>query len=148
LKAILLAGFLALLAGQPAQAVEEMGRLFLTPEQRAALEARRRTRQPDKPAAAALAPTTRVDGYVRRQGGKSTIWLNGEPLTESRGPGARIEAGKTGQPGVAVPLGEDSRSAHARVGQSVDSVTGEVKDPLGEGEIRVQRSPAKPQARK
>jgi hypothetical protein len=146
LKPLLLAGSLLLLWLPPAQAAEDMGRLFLTPEQRAALDARRKARQPDKPAAVAASPTTRVDGYVRRQGANSTIWLNGLPVTES--PGTRIEAGKGGQAGVAVPLGDEARSAHARVGQSVDSATGEVKDPLGEGEISVKRAPVKPQARK
>jgi hypothetical protein len=148
LKPVLLAALVGVVLAGTAEAAEEMGRLFLTPEQRAALEARRKARQPDKPAAAAVAPITRVDGYVRRQGGNSTIWLNGEPFIESRTPGARREPGKAGQPGVAVPLGDESRSSHARVGQSVDSATGEVKDPLGEGEIRVRRTPEKAQARK
>ena len=43
---------------------QELGRLFFTPEQRAALDARRRARVPDKPAAVPIvaSPTTRVDG--------------------------------------------------------------------------------------
>src|SRR4051794_17272839 len=54
---------------------EDFGRLFFTPDQRAALDARRRARVPDKPAAVVIAsPTTRVDGYVKRNGGPSTVF--------------------------------------------------------------------------
>ena len=62
---------------------QEVGRLFFTPDQRAALDARRKARVPDKPAAVAVAsPTTRVDGFVKRSRGPSTVWVNGEPLPE------------------------------------------------------------------
>ena len=113
---------------------QEVGRLFFTPEQRAALDARRKARVPDKPAAVVVAsPTTRVDGFVQRSNGPSTVWVNGEPLPEgSEGP--RIG------PRVSVPLGEGGRRAALKPGEVLDRGTGEVRDVV-EGEIRVRRAP-------
>ena len=64
---------LVLLAAFPCQA-QELGRLFFTPDQRAALDARRKARVPDRPTVTTtVSPTTRLDGYVKRQGGRSTV---------------------------------------------------------------------------
>ncbi len=73
-----------LTAAASASGAQEFGRLFFTPEQRAALDARRKARVPDKPAAAptVASPTTRLDGYVVRSEGRSTIWVNGESLQD------------------------------------------------------------------
>lgn len=125
---------LALLAALPGEA-QELGRLFFTPDQRAALDARRKARVPDKPAAVVVAsPTTRVDGYVKRSGGRSTVWVNGESLPE--GPAeARIGEGER----VSIPVGEGGRRATLRPGEALDRGTGEVRDVIGDGEIRVRR---------
>ncbi len=123
------------LAATPAFA-QEVGRLFFTPEQRAALDARRKARVPDKPSATVVAsPTTRVDGFVQRSGGPSTVWVNGEPLPEGSGDLPRIG------PRVSVPLGEGGRRAALKPGQTLDRGTGEVRDVIGDGEIRVRRAP-------
>lgn len=112
---------------------QELGRLFFTPEQREAMDARRKARVPDKPAAAAVvaSPTTRLDGYVRRSRGPSTVWVNGESV-DAR-PGAE---GK-----VAVPVGDGGARVGMKPGEVLDRGTGEVRDILGEGEIRIRRSP-------
>lgn len=109
---------------------QEIGRLFLTPEQRAALDARRRARVPDKPAAApaVASPVTRVDGYVRRSGGPPTVWINGESVTDTAPDGGRVP----------VDAGDGSR-ARLKPGESVDRGTGAVRDVIGDGEIRVER---------
>ena len=121
------------LAATPAFA-QEVGRLFFTPEQRAALDARRKARVPDKPSATVVAsPTTRVDGFVQRSGGPSTVWVNGEPLPEGSGDLPRIG------PRVSVPLGEGGRRAALKPGQTLDRGTGEVRDVIGEGRITVER---------
>jgi len=71
----------------------EVGRLFFTPAERAALERSRREAQaapipapeppPPRPVVrapppAAVLPVITVDGYVRRSGGEATVWVNGE----------------------------------------------------------------------
>jgi hypothetical protein len=124
------------LAGQACLA-QELGRLFFTPEQRAALDARRKARVPDRPSAAVVAsPTTTLDGYVKRSGGRSTVWVNGEALPEGSGDAPRI--GSSGDGRVSVPIGE-GRRAGIKPGEAIDRGTGEVRDVLGSsGEIRVK----------
>lgn len=129
----------------PASA-QELGRLFFTPEQRAALDARRKARVPDKPAAVpqAESPVTRVNGAVRRGGGNSTVWINGETVPESGPEGARVVPREAGAGRVTVPAGEGAQHYDLRVGQSVDRGSGEVRDVIGEGEIRVGSRRAAP----
>jgi hypothetical protein len=127
----LLAGLLVFTCAQ----AQDFGRLFFTPEERAALDARRRARLPDKPAAApaVAAPVTRVDGYVRRSEGPSTVWVNGGRVEEAA-PGSDAR--------VSIPLGQGAGRVRLKPGETLDRGTGEVRDVLGpRGEIKVQ--PAK-----
>jgi hypothetical protein len=112
---------------------QQLGRLFFTDDQRAALDARRRARVPDKPSAApvVVSPTTRLDGFVKRSEGPSTVWVNGEPLQENVRPGERS---------VSVPVGDSGTRVELKPGQVLDRGTGEVRDVLGDGEIRVRRN--------
>jgi hypothetical protein len=113
---------------------QEIGRLFFTPEQRAALDARRRARVPDKPATAPIvaSPTTRLDGYVRRSSGPSTVWVNGTTV-DGASPG--------GDARVSVPVGDSGARVRLKPGETLDRSTGEVRDVLGiSGEVRVGRS--------
>jgi len=110
---------------------QELGRLFFTAQQREALDARRRARVPDKPAATPLviSPTTRLDGYVRRSDGRSTVWVNGDTADDS-----------APQADGRVPLPVDSGArVRLKPGQVLDRNSGEVSDVLGpRGEIRVR----------
>lgn len=128
--ALLIAALLAV----PAVHGQELGRLFFTPEQRQALDARRRARVPDKPAPAPLAvsPTTRLDGYVRRSDGRATVWVNGASQDESR----PLPDGR-----VAVSVGDGGARVRLKPGEVLDRSSGEVTDVLGErGELRVGRA--------
>ncbi len=119
---------------QPCSA-QDVGRLFFTPEQRQALDARRRARLPDRPNAPVnTSSTTRLNGYVSRENGKSTVWVNGEPLPETASEAPRI--GGSGRVTVNV---ESGARANLRPGEVLDRGTGEVKDVLGNGEIRIER---------
>jgi hypothetical protein len=125
-------------------AAQELGRLFFTPEQRAALDARRKARVPDKPAATPQveSPVTRVQGAVQRSGGRSTVWVNGETIAEDRA-GGEQGAPRVNTPGrVSLPAGEGAQRYDLRVGESLDRGSGEVKDVIGEGEIRINPRPA------
>ena len=131
-RAVLL---LVLVLLPPCAPAQEIGRLFFTPEQRAALDARRRARVPDRPAATPVAasPTTRLDGYVRRSQGPSTVWVNGSNVDEAT-PGNDAR--------VSVPVGDGGARVRLKPGETLDRNTGEVHDVLGpNGEIRVR--PAK-----
>ena len=136
-RVLIFAAFLAWIAPATAQ---ELGRLFFTEEQRAALDARRRARVPDRPVAPPVvaSPTTRVDGYVRRSDGPSTVWVNGESLGVGGRDAPRIEGGQR-EGRVSVPVGDSSVRFSLKPGQTVDRGTGEVRDVLGNGEIHVPR---------
>lgn len=128
----------ALLGAGPA-AAQELGRLFFTPEQRTALDARRAARLPDKPAVVQESPTTRVDGFVARSSGRSTLFVDGEPLADGAQPeGLSVQRGR--DPGkVTVTFGEQARRIEMRVGETLDRSTGDVKSVIGDGEVKVKR---------
>jgi len=122
----------------PSARAQEVGRLFFTPQQRADLDARRKARVPDKPAAAAVAsPVTRLDGYVKRSGAPSTVWINGESVTEGSPDAPRIDRGPSGS--VSIGVGEAGGRVRMKPGESLDRGNGEVHDVLGDGEIRIRR---------
>jgi hypothetical protein len=125
---------------------QELGRLFFTPEQRAALDARRKARVPDKPAATpqAESPITRINGAVQRSGGKSTVWVNGEAIPEGAPSGGQPTPSAKGSGRVSLPAGEGAQRYDLRVGESLDRGSGEVRDVIGEGEVTVgSKRPAK-----
>ncbi|HUK04872.1 MAG TPA: hypothetical protein VLV90_07305 [Burkholderiales bacterium] len=143
-NAITLAALMTALLGAAGARAQELGRLFFTPEQRAALDARRKARVPDKPAAApqAESPITRVNGEVQRSGGRSTVWVNGEAIPEGAPAGAAQPAPSAAGPGhVSLPAGESAQRYDLRVGESLDRGSGEVRDVIGEGEIRIAPQP-------
>jgi hypothetical protein len=124
---------LALLATQAAHAQSvPLGRLFFTPEQRQTLDARRKARLPDKPAAAVASPTMRLDGYVKRSGGPSTVWVNGESTDDA----SRIPSSSDGRVGVNV---EGGGRVGLKPGETLDRGNGEVRDGIGGGEIKIRR---------
>jgi hypothetical protein len=113
---------------------QELGRLFFTPEQRKALDARRKARVPDKPAAAAVvvSPTMRLDGYVKRSGARSTVWVNGESV-DDKPPAGGSDAR------VPVTVGEGAGRIGLKPGETLDRGNGEVRGGLGEGQIQIRR---------
>lgn len=118
---------------------QQLGRLFFTPEQRAALDARRKARLPDKPAAVAVSPTTRLNGYVMRSSGKSTVWLDGYAVPDNVQPeGLSVRRGSDPSR-VTMILGESGRRVDVRVGETVDRATGDVTDVIGGGRLRIDR---------
>ena len=143
MKALLqvLAAAMLSAAAAPA-AAQEMGRLFFTPEQRQALDARRKARVMDKPAAAVVTlPTLRLDGYVKRSDGRSTVWVNGESIGESSQPEAPRISGDDAR--VSVNVGESASRVRLRPGEVLDRGNGAVSDVIGSGEIQVRRTPSK-----
>jgi hypothetical protein len=115
-----LLGVIALLpaSGQ----AEELGRLFFSPAERAALDARRNADAViGEPADAA---PIRVDGYVLRAGGGATVWVGGVPRA----------AGE-----VPIRLRASERSTAVRVGATVDPFSGAQRDLLPGGSLAVQR---------
>jgi hypothetical protein len=134
---------IALLLGASQAAAQEFGRLFFTPEQRAALDARRKARVPDKPAAVVVAsPTTRVEGYVKRDGGPSTVFVNGEGLTESAQPDSPRVPRNPSDGRVSIPVGDGGARVQLKPGEILDRGSGDVRDVIGDGEVKVRPGPA------
>lgn len=132
--AMLLAGGSA--AAQNARP-DDLGRLFLTPERRAALD-RQRT-QNIQEVHTIEGATLRLDGVVRRSNGKTTVWINRQAL-QSNDPANEIR--------VTVPPGDPTRAvvtpgnegpASLRVGQAINRTTGETADPVGAGQVVVRK---------
>ena len=124
LASLFLAGLLGLAAGSAA-AQERLGRLFLAPQQREELD---RRRQANIQEAAVVADSfVTVNGQVSRSSGKSTTWINGVPQESTRKPQdpARVTLrGAEGEPSVSL-----------KIGQTLDKVRGEVRDPVAGGKI-------------
>lgn len=126
-------------------AAESFGRLFFTPEQRDQLEIVREKRDRRLPvsgepeAAAATAPPVltgpaivNYSGMVRRSDGKSTVWINGRPVTEktrttSDGEISVQSVRRDGSVSVAIPLAD--RRASLKVGQSLEVDSGVIEEP-------------------
>jgi len=129
--------FLAMVFSETCLA-QELGRLFFTPEQRHALDARRKALVPDKPAAAAASPTMRLDGYVKRSGARSTVWVNGEAVDDARPPAGGSDAR------VNVPAWDSRSRVELKPGEVLDRGNGEIRDPVGDGAIRINRGGNQP----
>lgn len=65
---------------------EQIGRLFHSAAERNALNALRKAKSqpPVVPRAPAESQAARLDGYVVRSDGKSTLWLNGNTISSTR----------------------------------------------------------------
>ena len=106
---------------------QDLGRLFFTPEERAALDARRKARVPDRPSTPVVAsPTTRLDGYVKRSSGASTVWINGASTQESA-PGNDGRVTLPGAGGPRIPL---------KPGEVLDRGSGEVRDVIVQRDLQ------------
>lgn len=143
---ILLAGGLLLQGsiayGEPAVPTEpQLGRLFLTPEWRSALE---RQRQHNIQQTRTLeGDTVRLDGVVARSSGKSTVWINNQPQTESARDSGVTAATSRHQPGRAKVSTGAAAPVDLKVGVTLNQATGEKSGGLAGGEIRVRPAPQK-----
>jgi hypothetical protein len=128
-----LALVLACLAGPVA--AEELGRLFLTPEQRQDLDRRRTTNRAEEEAPQIKEGPLTLDGHVQRSSGKTATWINGVPQYDnpaSPDPAQVPVVPNAGEPSVTLKVGE----TYERTGN-------QVRDNLDGGEIIVGRSSRK-----
>ena len=66
---------------------QQIGRLFHSPAERSALDSLRKAKPPPRKTGAQVAAepqSARLDGYVMRSDGKSTLWVNGSAVTKTR----------------------------------------------------------------
>lgn len=126
--------FCAALLPLPAPAEEALGRLFFTPEKRAALERSRRlnVRQVQQ----IEGSTVSLEGIVRRSDGSGTAWINGRPhyvADPKRGVAIGLQPDAAG---ATVSIGDEAPS-RLRVGESINRGTREHADILHGGRLSV-----------
>jgi hypothetical protein len=115
---------LGVATGQVA-AQENLGRLFFTEQQRQDLDRRRQANI--RETAVVVESSVTVNGQVSRSSGRSTIWLNGVPQDNARRP---LDPAR-----VTLPGGEGAPSVNLKIGQTLDKVRGEIRDPAVDGRI-------------
>jgi hypothetical protein len=109
----------------PAVAAENLGRLFFTPQHRQDLDRRRQANIQESAVTANSFVT--VNGQVSRSYGKTTVWINGVAQESTRKPHDPAR--------VSLPGREGEPSVNLKIGQTLDKVRGEVRDPVGGGRI-------------
>jgi hypothetical protein len=142
-----------------------LGRLFLTPAERASLDVVRQNSKPpekivkagdgvddEEKASAASAPPAAlpivtVHGYVKRSDGKGTVWINGKPVQEKDST-KEVEVGRmrgdTNQ--VQIKLPSTGQTVNLKAGQSYDPASGRVGS-LREISPAAQTAPVEPAAK-
>lgn len=149
----LVARLLALLAAlcSATVAAAELGRLFLSPAERdaldqaryatpartgetidemaAAVEAQAELAEPETPVEMLPSPPVAIDGYVRRSGGPATVWINGTDAAEGNladygieARDVRVERGR-----VRVPIG-GHETVTLKPGQTFDPASARISD--------------------
>ena len=121
---------LAVAAG-PARAQATLGRLFFTEQQRQDLDRRRQANIQES--AVVVESLVTVNGQVSRSSGKSTTWINGVPQTSTRKPSDPARA--------TLPAAEGEPSISVKIGQTLDKVRGEIKDPASG--VKIENQPAR-----
>lgn len=128
---------LAIGGGAPLlQAEESLGRLFFTPERRAALDRARQLNIQEQQQVTQTDVVT-VNGIVIRSSGKRTTWVNGVPITEKTLPGS-IRVQPTGRPTAVRVTPDEQPPTTITVGTSVNRTTGERLDGLQGGRLEVK----------
>jgi len=117
--------FLLVVATGQVAAQENLGRLFFTEQQRQDLDRRRQANI--RETATVVQSTVTVNGQVSRSSGRSTTWLNGVPQDNARRP---LDPAR-----VTLPGGDGAPSVNLKIGQTLDKIRGEIRDPVAGGTI-------------
>jgi len=128
---LIVVAFLLAVATGPAGAQEALGRLFFTEQQRQDLDRRRQANIQETTVVVDSLVT--VNGQVSRASGKNTTWINGVPQTSTRKPHDPAR--------VTLPGAEGEPSVTVKVGQTLDKVRGEIRDPSSSGKTGTPPAP-------
>ncbi len=136
-SSLLAAGLCTCLAAVAAEP-PALGRLFMTPEWRAALERQRQSNV--RTTRSIEGDSVRLDGVVVRSSGKSTVWINNRPQAEQAdGSGVNVTTSRRHPDRATVATGL-AAPAELQVGATLNPVTQETGGGLTAGEIRVRRA--------
>ena len=133
-----LCAFTLLTALSPAaNADEELGRLFFTPERRQALDRQRQFNIQEKQEIPED-PTLTINGVVTRSSGKRTVWINGVAQNDNEKPSGVAIIPNRKAPGKVVVQSGDADARNAKVGETVNRTTGDATGLLGDGQISIR----------
>ena len=126
----------AALTSLPAPAQERLGRLFFTPAQRASLDIARSQRartalatEKTEQEATPVPQTITYSGVLRRSDGKTTVWINNQPVHDRESAGAATIVGRVRSDGsVTLQVPQSGRSVILKPGQSVELLSGAVEE--------------------
>ncbi len=139
---------LALVSSATQAAEEELGRLFFTPQQRAALDAGRRIASEKISAAKPSNPgglrEVELNGIITRSDGERTVWVNGKAYHDRPPQGMRVNIDPRKPASAQVRLSSKRAPAELRVGQRLDTRTGAVSDRLTPARTGVAGAGARP----
>lgn len=137
---------LVLLLPLASHAAEPLGRLFFSPEQRAQLDALRTKKVvaaqvKDEPAPEFIT----YNGIIRRDDGKTTVWVNNKSLSENDIRDSASLVGRIERDGRILIQPAQSAAAPAlrlKVGQSAELQSGRVAEPFAAGNPERNTKPA------
>jgi hypothetical protein len=126
----------AAFTSMPAPAQERLGRLFFTPAQRASLDVARSQRartalatEKTEQEAAPVPQTITYSGVLRRSDGKTTVWINNQPVQDRESAGAAAIVGRVRPDGsVTLQVPQSGRSVVLKPGQSVELLSGAIEE--------------------
>ena len=128
---------LVLLLPLASHAAEPLGRLFFSPEQRAQLDALRTKKVVAAQAKDEPAPEfITYNGIIRRDDGKTTVWVNNKSLSENDIRDSASLVGRIERDGRILIQPVQSAAAPAlrlKVGQSAELQSGRVAEPFAAG---------------
>jgi hypothetical protein len=138
----------------PAPAQERLGRLFFTPAQRASLDVARSQRaratlstEKTEQEAAPVPQTITYGGVLRRSDGKTTVWINNQPVNDRESAGAAAIVGQVRPDGsVTLQVPQSGRSVILKPGQSVELLSGAVEE-ANSRKLEASRLEPKPAAK-
>ena len=144
----------AALTSVAAPAQERLGRLFFTPAQRASLDVARSQRArtalaTEKPEqeAAPVPQTITYSGVLRRSDGKTTVWINNQPVNDQESAGAAAIVGQVRRDGsVMLQVPQSGRSVILKPGQSVELLSGAVEE-ANSRKLEASKTEPKPAAK-
>jgi len=152
LRLSILCGMLAvttvpgIVAAQPA---DPPGRLFFTPDQRASLDRARAQRarttlstENTEQDAAPVSQTIIYGGVVQRSDGKSTAWLNNQPVNDREQFGGAIVGRVRPDGSVTLQVPQSGRSVSLKPGQSVELLSGAIEEAYSRKPIQPESKPA------
>jgi len=123
-------------APSPVPAQERLGRLFFTPAQRASLDIARSQRaraavatERAEQEATPVPQTITYSGVLRRSDGRTTVWINNQPVHDRESAGAAAIVGRVRPDGsVTLQVPQSGRSVTLKPGQSVELLGGAVEE--------------------